>query len=106
MSETIWPHADFIIGNPPFLGGKRLRAELDDDYVNMLFNVYNGRVARESDLVCYFFEKTHAQLEHDGAERAGLLATNSIRGDANREVLKRTSRAVRFTWRGPTSRGF
>src|SRR5665811_1099706 len=31
FTEAEWPRADFIIGNPPFLGGKRLRAELDDD---------------------------------------------------------------------------
>lgn len=86
---TEWPKVNFIIGNPPFLGGKRLRAELDDNYINMLFNVYNGRVARESDLVCYFFEKARAQIEKNDADRAGLLATNSIRGGANREALKR-----------------
>jgi hypothetical protein len=89
MSEAIWPAADFIIGNPPFLGGKRLRDELGDEYVDTLFSVYAGQVARESDFVCYFFEKARAQIDHDEAERAGLLATNSIRGGANREVVKR-----------------
>ena len=42
-----------------------------------------------SDLVCYFFEKARSQIELKRARRAGLLATNSIRGGANREVLKR-----------------
>jgi len=89
VSEAEWPEADVIIGNPPFLGGKRLRAELGDQYVNDLFTTYNGRVPREADLVCYFFEKARAEIEAHGVERAGLLATNSIRGGANREVLKR-----------------
>lgn len=89
MSETVWPEADCIIGNPPFLGGKRLRSELNDDYVDSLFAVYNNKVARESDLCCYFFEKARQQIAHGEAKRAGLLSTNSIRGGANREVLQR-----------------
>jgi type II restriction/modification system DNA methylase subunit YeeA len=89
VSETVWPAADYIIGNPPFLGGKRLRDELGDDYVDTLFAVYRGQVTRESDLCCYFFERARGQVERDEADRAGLLATNSIRGGANREVLKR-----------------
>jgi len=89
VSEAVWPKADFIIGNPPFLGGKRLRSELGDQAVDTLFKVYHGKVSRESDLCCYFFEKARTQLEHDEAHRAGLLATNSIRGGANRDVLKK-----------------
>lgn len=89
VSEAAWPGADYIIGNPPFLGGKRLRKELGDDYVTALFAVYAGKVARESDLACYFFEKARGQINRREADRAGLLATNSIRGGANRDVLKR-----------------
>jgi type II restriction/modification system DNA methylase subunit YeeA len=87
--EAEWPAADFIIGNPPFLGGNRVRQELGDEYLGDLFEVYDGRVPRFADLCCYFFEKARAQIASDGSERAGLLATNSIRGGANREVLKR-----------------
>jgi hypothetical protein len=42
-----------------------------------------------SDLVCYFFEKARAQIESGKTKRAGLLATNSIRGGASRKVLER-----------------
>ena len=42
-----------------------------------------------ADLVCYWFEKSREQIDTGKATRAGLLATNSIRGGANREVLKR-----------------
>ena len=87
--EAEWPRADFIIGNPPFLGGKRLRTELGDAYVDDLFAVYAGRVPREADLCCYFFEKARAEIAAGQAKRAGLLATNSIRGGANRRVLER-----------------
>ncbi len=88
-TEARWPAADVIIGNPPFLGGKRLRAELGDEIVDDLFAVYAGRVPREADLVVYFFEKARAEIETGRTKRAGLLATNSIRGGANCRVLDR-----------------
>ncbi len=47
--EPEWPEATVIVGNPPFLGGKLLRANLGDDYVDALFAVYRGRVPREAD---------------------------------------------------------
>ena len=87
--EATWPKVDVIVGNPPFLGGKRLRTELGDSYVDRLFSVYEGRVARESDLCCYWYEKARAAIEAGRAERAGLLATNSIRQSQNRRVLER-----------------
>ncbi len=87
--EPAWPEADVIVGNPPFLGGKLLRTRLGDDYVNAMFAVWSGRVARESDLCCYWFEKGRAALEAGRVRRAGLLATQGIRGGANRETLKR-----------------
>jgi type II restriction/modification system DNA methylase subunit YeeA len=89
LREPVWPEADVIVGNPPFLGGKRLRAELRDAYVDDLFALYRGRVAREADLVAYWFEKARKEIEGGRAKRAGLLATNSIRGGANRRVLAR-----------------
>jgi hypothetical protein len=82
-----WPKADVIVGNPPFLGGKRMRRVLEDHYCHLLFVAFADRVPAEADLVCYWFELARAQLADGKAERAGLVATNSIRGGANREVL-------------------
>ena len=87
--EPEWPPAEFIIGNPPFLGGKLLRKQLGDDYVDALFGAYRGRVPAEADFVCYWFEKARTMLEQGRAKRAGLLATQGIRGGANRRVLQR-----------------
>lgn len=87
--EPEWPAVDVIIGNPPFLGGKRLRSELKDKIVDELFTLYDERVPHEADLVCYWFEKARTQIERSKAKRVGLLATNSIRGGANRTVLDR-----------------
>ncbi len=87
--EPKWPATEFVVGNPPFLGGKRLRAELGDGYVNKLFEVYRGRVPAEADLVAYWFEKGREQVEKGECKRTGFLATQGIRGGASREVLKR-----------------
>ena len=88
-SEAEWPEATVIIGNPPFLGGKLMRSNLGDDYIGALFSVYDGRVPREADLVTYWHEKARAMVEAGKAERVGLLATQGIRGGANRKVLER-----------------
>jgi type II restriction/modification system DNA methylase subunit YeeA len=87
--EPEWPEADVIIGNPPFLGGNRVRRELGDDYVDSLFRLYRNRIPATADFVCYWFEKARKQVEAGKAKRAGLLATNSIRGGVNRRVLER-----------------
>ena len=87
--EPDWPEADVIVGNPPFLGDKKMRAELGDKYVNQLRRLYEGRIPGGADFVTYWFEKARADIERKATERAGLLATNSIRQGANRTVLDR-----------------
>jgi type II restriction/modification system DNA methylase subunit YeeA len=87
--EPEWHAVDFIVGNPPFLGGKLLRKILGDEYVNKLFSLWEGRVPAEADLCCYWFEKARKQVEAGRCKRAGLLATQGIRGGANREALKK-----------------
>lgn len=87
--EASWPESEFIIGNPPFLGGKLMRSGLGNDYVESLFQIYEQRVPPEADLVTYWFEKALKQTEQGFAKRAGLVATNSMRGGANRRVLDR-----------------
>ena len=86
--EPEWPAADVVIGNPPFLGGKLLITHLGEAYVSRMFRAYVGRVPAESDLVCYWFEKAGRQIASGKAKRAGLVATNSIRGGANRRALQ------------------
>ena len=87
-TEPDWPEADVVIGNPPFVGGNRLVANLGEDYVSRMCSVYAGRVSGAADLVCYWFEKAGRQIALGRARRAGLVATNSIRGGANRKALQ------------------
>jgi type II restriction/modification system DNA methylase subunit YeeA len=88
-TEREWPECDVIVGNPPFLGDKLMRGELGDGYVEELRKIYGERIPGQSDLCCYWFEKARELIEEKKCTRAGLLATQGIRGGANREVLKR-----------------
>jgi hypothetical protein len=91
--EPQWPSADFIVGNPPFLGDKKMRRELDIvshlTYTDDLRALYKDRVPGGADLVTFWFEKARHQIETEQASRAGLLATNSISMIGNRPVLDR-----------------
>ncbi|MDR5730096.1 MAG: N-6 DNA methylase, partial [Terriglobia bacterium] len=97
-AEPEWPQATVIVGNPPFLGGNRIRQELGDRYVEELFSVYEGRVSPFADIVCYWFEKAREQIQIGRCVRAGLLATQGIRGGANRRVLERIKASGDIFW--------
>ena len=88
-TEREWPKCDVIVSNPPFLGGSKLWEELGRHYQKELWRVYENRVPGFGDLCCYWFEKAREQIEHGKCKRAGLLATQAIRGGVNRDVLKR-----------------
>jgi type II restriction/modification system DNA methylase subunit YeeA len=92
-TERDWPKCDVIVSNPPFLGGSKLWEELGRHYQQELWRVYENRVPGFADLCCYWFEKARQQIESGNCKRAGLLATQGIRGGANREVLKRIKRS-------------
>lgn len=94
--EATWPQASVVIGNPPFLGDKKMRAELGGEYTETLRGVFKGRVPGGADLVTYWFEKARAQIEEKGLGAAGLVATNSIRQAANRKVLERVCATTRI----------
>ncbi|WP_397580998.1 class I SAM-dependent DNA methyltransferase [Sphingorhabdus sp.] len=83
-----WPAADVVVGNPPFLGGSKILGELGDNYTTALRKAWGSDVPGFADLVCYWFAKAFEQMSNGNLTRAGLVSTNSIRGGANREVLK------------------
>ena len=90
--EPEWPAAEFIIGNPPFLGRGGLRGGLGDEYTDSLYESYGERLPNASDLCCYWFEKARASIEAEKTKRVGLLATQGIRGRENRTVLQSIKR--------------
>ena len=95
-SAAAWPVADAVVGNPPFVGDKKMRSELGDAYTEALRAAYAGRVPGGADLVCYWFEKARGQMAAGHLQRAGLVSTNSIRGGKNREVLDAIVRQTRI----------
>jgi type II restriction/modification system DNA methylase subunit YeeA len=95
-TEPEWPAVDYIVGNPPFLGDKKMISVLGEEYVNSLRVLYQGRVPGGADLVTYWFEKARGQLDRGLAKAAGLVSTNSIRGGANRKVLERIKNTGRI----------
>ena len=86
-TEPEWPEADVVIGNPPFLGYSPQRETLGDEYVSAMRSQYKGAVPAFADLVCYWFHKAGRLVASGDVSRAGLVATNSIRGGKNRIVL-------------------
>lgn len=88
-SQAVWPEADVIVGNPPFIGNKKMRGELGDVYVDAVRLAYHDNKLDGADLVCFWFEKARMQMEAGKLHAAGFVSTNSIRGGANREVLNR-----------------
>lgn len=81
-----WPSADFIIGNPPFIGNKRIRERLGDDYLIALSRAY-PKNPKSIDLVMYWWVKA-AGASRQAARRFGLITTNSINQTFNRQVLQ------------------
>ena len=88
-TEPDWPAADVVIGNPPFLGNRKTRRELGSKYADALERTYRRVIRGRPDLVCYWFAKAGRLLASGAIRRAGLVATNSIRGGTNRVVLDR-----------------
>ena len=70
-----WVKADAIIGNPPFLGGKKLRIELGDEYAEKIYKAFPD-VKGQPDFCVFWFRKASDLLADKG--RGGLVGTNSI----------------------------
>ncbi|HEX8523141.1 MAG TPA: DNA methyltransferase [Tepidisphaeraceae bacterium] len=86
--KTPWPKADVIIGNPPFLGAKRLKPERGPDYVNALRRLYTD-VPGMADYCVYWIRRAQDQLPEctqadPFAGRAGLVGTQNIRNNQSR----------------------
>jgi hypothetical protein len=82
-----WPQADFIVGNPPFIGAKYLRDALGDGYGEALRQVWN-EVPSSADFVMYWWQEAAEQVRTGRARRFGFITTNSIRQTFNRRVAE------------------
>ena len=82
-----WPQADFIVGNPPFIGNKRMRDDLGSGYVETLRRVYPATL-EASDFVMFWWHKAAELVRSGKCRRFGFITTNSIRQSSNRQVLR------------------
>ncbi|WP_317044041.1 class I SAM-dependent DNA methyltransferase, partial [Hymenobacter amundsenii] len=83
-----WPQADFIVGNPPFVGPARMRDALGDGYTEALRKAYKGKVPDSADLVMYWWYNAAAAVQRGATERFGFITTNSLKQTFNRRVMQ------------------
>jgi hypothetical protein len=84
-----WPEADYIVGNPPFIGGKDLRAALGDAYTETLWRIH-PHINKSADFVMYWWDHAAEIVASEGAtKRFGFVTTNSITQDFSRRTVAR-----------------
>jgi hypothetical protein len=82
-----WPQADFVVGNPPFIGTALMRDALGDGYTEAIRGVY-AHVPASADYVMFWWDKAADLLRQGQLQRFGLITTNSLRQTFNRRVLQ------------------
>lgn len=86
LRDKILPENFFhaVVGNPPFLGGRKIRATLGDEYFSYLTHEFAPGASGNADLCAFFFRKAFSLIKEGGT--CGLLATNSISQGDTRSV--------------------
>ncbi|HTG31392.1 MAG TPA: DNA methyltransferase [Thermoanaerobaculia bacterium] len=87
-----WPEAEFIIGNPPYIGNRLMRSVLGDGYAEAIRDSYTS-VPETSDYVLYWWDKAATLVQGRKARRFGLITTNSISQVFGRRVVDAHLRA-------------
>lgn len=82
-----WPAADYIIGNPPYLGARTIRLALGDDYLEALRATYPD-VPDNADYVMYWWKKAAELVNASKLNRFGFITTNSITQSFSRKVVE------------------
>lgn len=83
-----WPRADFIVGNPPFIGGWRMRQVLGDGYVEALWSAF-PHIPEKCDYVMYWWDQAAEKVRAGKVRQFGLITTNSITQIFQRRVIQR-----------------
>ncbi len=85
-----WPAAEFIVGNPPFIGGKDIRARLGDAFAEALWSAHK-QMNESADFVMYWWDRSAELLTRKGTvlRRFGLVTTNSISQVFQRRVMEK-----------------
>jgi hypothetical protein len=83
-----WPQAEFIVGNPPFIGASRMREALGDGYTESLRKAWKGDVPESADFVMFWWCKAAAESAQGRCKHFGFITTNSIHQTFNRRVIE------------------
>ncbi len=83
-----WPQADYIVGNPPFIGASRMRDALGDGYTEALRKAWKGAVPESADFVMFWWQKAAAEVVQGRCKQFGFITTNSIHQTFNRRVIE------------------
>jgi type I restriction-modification system DNA methylase subunit len=85
-----WPEADYIVGNPPFIGAKFLRERQSDEYVEALW-ASHPHMNESADYVMYWWDRAAELLTRNGTplKRFGLVTTNSLSQVFQRRVMEK-----------------
>ncbi|WP_041523763.1 class I SAM-dependent DNA methyltransferase [Gilvimarinus agarilyticus] len=86
--KTEWPEAEYIVGNPPFIGAATMRRALGDGYVDAVRASYKGLVPESADFVMYWWHIAAETVRTGNAHRFGFITTNSLRQTFNRRVME------------------
>lgn len=90
---AIWPDADYVIGNPPFIGASLMRAALGDGYTEAVRSAH-ADLGASSDFVMYWWNHAASLVRTGRLKRFGFVSTNSIRQTFNRRVLQEHMKAA------------
>ncbi len=86
--KAAWPAADFIVGNPPFIGASTVRRALGDGYAEALRATWSD-VPESADFVMHWWHAAAQLVARGSARRFGLITTNSLPQTFNRRVVER-----------------
>ena len=97
--RAVWPEAEFIVGNPPFIGGKDMRTELGDGYAEAAWKA-RPKIPGGADFVMHFWDEAATRLlrkptkgKSNPLRRFGFITTNSVTQTFSRRVIERYARA-------------
>jgi len=83
-----WPDADYVVGNPPFIGNWRMRQALGDGYAEALRHTY-PEVSESADYVMYWWHLAGSLVRAEKIQGFGFITTNSLPMINNRKILQR-----------------
>ncbi|MAE92067.1 MAG: SAM-dependent methyltransferase [Pelagibaca sp.] len=82
-----WPDAEYIVGNPPFIGASTMRRALGDGYVDAVRKTWK-ELPESADFVMHWWHIAAEKVRAKQAKQFGFITTNSIKQTFNRRVMQ------------------